>query len=122
MNSNQLFELFRAYAEQIPSFLALLAGLVFAFTRWKRFPKVALTLAIGLGILLFQQVIFTVIYNVVPGWFIRSVGSQDIQKTIQNVYLVLGLISNTVAAAGFALILAAIFMQRKLKLARNVVA
>lgn len=113
MDSERLFALFRAFAEQLPSLLTLLACLVFALTRVKRFPKVALGVAIACGLLLVHAIVFTIIYNVVPPLFIRSASPENIQQVIQNVYLVIGLISNTVAAIGFAVLLAAIFMMRK---------
>lgn len=113
MESNQLFNLFQAYLEQLPTFLALIAGIVFAITRWKHYPKVAMAVVIALAFLLLHQVIFTIVYNVVPSWVIRSSGSyENIRIVIDRVYLVLGLISNGAAAIGFGLLLAAIFMRR----------
>lgn len=114
MDADRLFELFRAYLEQLPSFLALLAGIVFAITRWKRFPKVSMVVVIALVYLLLHQLIFPIIYQVVPNWFIRSsAGQEDFRTIIERVYLVLGLISNGAAAIGYGLLLAGIFMQRK---------
>lgn len=112
MESFRLFELLRALLEQLPSLLILLACIVLAFMRWKRHPKVSLTLIIGLALLLLHGIAFAVVYNVVPGWFIRSASSENIQTVIQRVYLVLGLISNSLAAVCFAVLLVAVFMQR----------
>lgn len=113
MDSNQLFDLFRAYLEQLPTLLALLIGIVFAITQWKRHPKVAMVVVAGLGFLLLHLIIFTIVYNVVPRWFIRSsAGYENLRKVIDNVYLVLGLISNSVFAVGFGILLAGIFMRR----------
>ena len=113
MESNQFFELLRSFAEQLPSYLALLAGIIFAITRWKQHPKVAMVVVIALGFLLFHQVIFTLVYTFVPSWIIRSyVGSEALRKVLGRVYLVLGLISNGTAAIGFGALLAAIFMRR----------
>lgn len=113
MDADRIFELFRAYLEQLPSLLALLACLVFAVVRWKRHPKVSMVVVIALGFLLLHELIFTAVYNIVPGWFIRSARYENIQKVVENVYLVLGLISNGTAAIGFGVLLAGIFMQRK---------
>lgn len=113
MESNQLFNLFQSYLEQLPSFLALIAGTVFAITRWKRHPRVAMVVVIALVFLLLHLIIFTIIYNVVPSWVIRSSGGYDnIRIVIDRVYLILGLLSNGAAAVGFGLLLAAIFMRR----------
>jgi hypothetical protein len=113
MESNQLFNLLQSYLEQLPSFLALIAGIVFAITRWKRQPKVAMVVVIALAFLLLAQVIFTIVYVVVPSWAIRSSeGYENIRIVIERIYLLLGLLSNGAAAIGFGLLLAAIFMRR----------
>ena len=110
---SQLFNLFQAYLEQLPTFLALIAGIVFAVTRWKHYPKVALLVLIALVFLLLHQVIFTIVYNVVPRWVISSSGSyENVRVVIDRIYLVLGLISNGTAAIGFGVLLTAIFMRR----------
>lgn len=113
MDADRLFELFRAFLEQIPTLLTLLACIVFAITRWKRHPKVAMVVAIGLGILLIHMIVFTFVYNIVPGYFIRSTSYENVEQVIRNVYLVLGWISNSFAAVGFAVLLTGIFMRRK---------
>ena len=114
MESTQLFNLFQSYLEQLPSFLALIAGIVFATTRWKRYPKVAMVVVIALAFLFLAQVIFTIVYVVVPSWAIRSSeGYENIRIVIDRIYLVLGLLSNGAAAIGFGLLLTAIFMRRQ---------
>ena len=113
MESTQLFNLLQSYLEQLPSFLALIAGIVFAITRWKRHPKVAMVVVIALAFLFLAQVIFAILFVVVPSWVIRSSeGYENIRVVIERVYLVLGLFSNGAAAIGFGLLLAAIFMRR----------
>lgn len=114
MDSTQLFNLFQSYLEQLPSILALLAGIVFAITRWKHYPKVAMVVVIALAFLFLAQVIFTILYVVVPSWAIRSSEDyENIRIVIDRIYLVLGLLSNGAAAIGFGLLLAAIFMRRR---------
>lgn len=112
-SSDQIFQVFQSFGEQLPTFLALVAGLIFAITRWKQYPKVAMIVAIALGFLFIHQVVFTLVYNFVPRWFISSAGSyEDVRNVVDRVYLVLGLISNGSAAIGFGVLLAAIFMRR----------
>ncbi|MGZ8844785.1 MAG: hypothetical protein ACXW18_14060 [Pyrinomonadaceae bacterium] len=114
MDADRLFDLFRSYLEQLPSLLTLLACIVFAIIRWRRHPKVSMVVVIALGYLLLHQLIFTIVYQVVPNWFIRSsAGYENIRTVIERVYLVLGLISNSAAAIGYGVLLAGIFMQRK---------
>ena len=113
MESTQLFNLFQSYLEQLPTFLALLAGIVFAITRWKQHPKVAMVVVIALAFLLLAQMVFTIMYVLVPSWVIRSSeGYENIRIALDRTYLVLGLLSNGAAAIGFGLLLAAIFMRR----------
>ena len=112
MESTQLFNLLQAYLEQLPSLLALIAGIVFAFTRWKHHPRISLVVIIALVYLLLHLFIFTIVYNVVPRWVIRSGSYEDFRTVIDRVYLILGLISNGAAAIGFGVLLAAIFMRR----------
>lgn len=109
--SNKLLNLLKAILEQAPSLLTLLGCIVFAITRWKRHPKVSLVLVISLGLLFFHGIVFSAVYNWVPGWFLQA-GPYD-PAAFRRVYLVLGLISNTSAAVIFALLLAAIFIQRR---------
>jgi len=109
--TNKLLELLKAILEQLPSLLALIACMIFAIIRWKRNPKVSLLVLISLALLFIHGIAFTIIYNWVPGWFIKP-GAYD-AKAMRNVYLVLGLISNTISAVIFALLLGGIFIQRR---------
>ena len=111
--SNKLFDLLKSLAEQLPSLLTLLACMIFAIARWKRHPKVSLAVLISLGLLFFHVLVFSIVYNWVPIWFIRSAGSADMQSVSRNVFLVLGLIASSTRAVGFGLLLTAIFMLRK---------
>ena len=114
MTSDRLFYLLVSFLEQLPSLLALVACIIFALTRWKRHPKVAMVVTIGLGLLLIHAIVFTCVYNFVPRYFIDySRDYREIETTIRNVYLVLGWISNTAAAVAFAVLLTGIFMRRK---------
>src|SRR6266498_4287180 len=111
--SNKVLDLFKALAEQLPSLLTLLACMIFAIARWKRHPKVSLVVLISLGLLFFHVLVFSIVYNWVPDWFIRSATAADIESVSRNVFLVLGLIASSTRAVGFGLLLTAIFMLRK---------
>jgi Na+/H+ antiporter NhaC len=99
--------------EQVPSLLTMLVCTVFAIVRWKRHPRVSLVVLISLGLLFFEILIFFPVLNWIPEWFISAANSENREATIRNVYLILGLISNGIAAVAFALLLMGIFMQRK---------
>jgi predicted cobalt transporter CbtA len=113
-SSSKLIQYFWALVEQLPSLLTLVGCIIFAITRWKRHPKVSLIVVAGLGLLILHALAFLIIYDVVPPLFINSADSyQNTEPIRRTVYLVIGLISNCIAAVAFALLLAGIFMQRK---------
>jgi biotin transporter BioY len=105
MQAQKFVDLIEALLQQLPSLVTLAACLVFAATRWKRHPKVSLTVMIGLGVLILHGVGFAILYNWLPDFFR---GSTD----LQTVFFVMGLIYNAALAVPFAVLLAAIFMQR----------
>ena len=113
MDGQRLWELAKYFLEELPSFVAYAACIVFAITRWKRYPRVAAVVTIALVYLLFHQIVFSFIYFFVPSYFIRNATTGSIETVIRNVYLVIGLISNTVAAIGMIIFLTGIFMRRK---------
>jgi hypothetical protein len=110
--TNKLLELLKDLAEQLPSLLTILACMVFAIVRWKRYPKVALVVLVGLCLLLLHAVVFAVVYTWVPDLFIRSASYPTQASVIRIVYLVLGLITNASLGAALSLLLAGIFIQR----------
>ena len=112
----KLSQYFWTLVEQSPSLIAMLACLVFALTRWKRFPKVALAVALSLGLLIIHAIVFIFVYDLVPPIFFKPAmarGTEAFESTRRIVYLVVGLIYNVLLAIGFGILLAGIFMQRK---------
>jgi hypothetical protein len=109
---DKFLTLLKDFAEQLPSFLAILGCMIFALVRWKRHPKVSLVVIVALLILLVQFVLFTIVYTWVPDWFIDSADAVSRATVTRNVYLVLGIVSNTVLSIGLAVLLVGIFMRR----------
>lgn len=109
--TSKFLELLKALAEQLPSLITMIACIVFALTRRRRYPTVSLLVIISLGLLILHIFVFSVVYGWVPDWLLKS-DTYDAIRT-RNVYLVLGLINNTFAALFVAVLLAAVFMQRK---------
>src|SRR4030081_2084616 len=99
---HKLLDLLKQILEQLPSLLTMIACMIFAITRWKRSPKVSLLVLISLALLFIHGIAFSIIYNWVPGWFIKP-GQYD-ATTMRNVYLVLGLLSNGTAALIFGIL------------------
>ena len=60
---------------------------------------------------LFQQGLFTVVYNWVPDWLIGTGPYNAVH--VRNVFLVLGLIANSVYAVVVVFYLAAVFTNRQ---------
>lgn len=112
----KLYQYFWTFVELSPSLIAMLACLVFALTRWKRFPKVAMVVALSLGLLILHAIVFIFIYQLVPPIFLRPALAQSVEEYANKsriVYLVIGLIYNSLLAVGFGILLVGIFMQRK---------
>jgi hypothetical protein len=110
---SKIIQYFWSLVEQLPSLLTLVGCIIFALVRWKRHPKISLIVIAGLGLLIVHALAFLIIYDVVPPLFIKTTSFQDTEPIRRTVYLILGLISNSVAAVAFALLLAGIFMQRR---------
>jgi hypothetical protein len=108
----KLSQYFWNLVEQLPSLLTMLGCMVFAFLRWKRHPKVSLMVVLGLGLLFLHVIVFLFVYDLIPPLFIRPENYLTNAAVRRNVFLVLGLISNTVAAVAYAVLLAGVFMQR----------
>lgn len=110
---SKLTQYFWTLVEQLPSLITLIGCMVFAFMRWKRHPKVSLIVVVSLGLLFLHAFVFLLVYDLVPPLFIKPGSFENMETVRRTVFLVLGLISNSVAAVAFALLLAAVFMQRK---------
>jgi hypothetical protein len=108
--TSKFFELLKALAEQLPSLVAMIACIGFAFSRRKRYPRVSAAVIVGLVLLILHAIVFNIVYTWVPGWFIKPDNYDAV--TARNVYLVLGLINNTFAALFMAVLLAAVFIGR----------
>lgn len=108
--ANKLLDLLKGFLQQLPSLLTLMACIIFVFTRRQRFPRVSRTLLLGLVLLLAHEIFFIIVYNWVPGWFITPGNYNEV--LMRNVYLVLGLITNTTAALIMIVVLSAVFMKR----------
>lgn len=107
--ADKLFEILRTLLLQLPSLITMFACIVFAIVRWKRHPKVSLTLIISLVLMIAVSVAFAFIYEFVPDLF-RKPG--DLGST-QTVFMVISFFYNSLWAVALAILLAAIFMQRR---------
>ena len=107
----KLTTLIKDFAVQIPSFLTILGCMIFAVVRWKHHPRVSLVVLIGLLLMAAQFIIAVIIYTWVPDWIIGSptYGNEAFSR---NVYLVLGLLSNSFFAVALAVLLTGVFMRR----------
>ena len=106
--SDRLVELFSSILQQLPSLLTMLVCILFAAIRWKRHPRVSLVVIISMMLFFLHTLAFTVIYMWVPEAVMRSGWI-----SIQTMLTAMGLIYNVALAVPFALLLIAVFMQRK---------
>src|SRR5438067_1344579 len=100
-------------SQQLSTMLAVLGCAIFAVVRWARHPKVSAVVLLALVVLLLQIFVFAAVFAWVPDWFIKSATPENTEAVTRNVYLVLGIMSNVVIAVVFALLLAAVFMNRR---------
>ncbi|MGH9906199.1 MAG: hypothetical protein ACRD8U_11545 [Pyrinomonadaceae bacterium] len=116
--SPKLFELIRILMSQLPSLITLVVCLVIAILRWKRHPRVSLVLASGLLFLLLNILLFATQVLWLPDLVVGRRIFVD-SESIQTFFAVMSFIYNTGLAIGLSLLLASIFMQRRVELPRT---
>ncbi len=114
MSSERLFDFLISIATQLPSILAMLVCLIFAVTRWKRHPKVSLLIIISLLLLLIHGVSFAAVYNWLPEILAQSYEYQP--GRMEKILRLVGFMYNTLLAVPIALLLVAVFVDRKPKM------
>jgi hypothetical protein len=110
----KLHVLVLALLEQLPSILVLLSCMIFAVIRWSRHPRVSLFVLLSLGLMILHGILYAVVFNWIPDWFIHSADPANTERVARNVYLVLNLVSNGSLAIALTVLLVAIFTQRPL--------
>lgn len=106
--STKLIEILGTLLLQLPSLLTILGCIVVAIIRWKRHPKVSLTVMISLVLLLAFTFVFPFVYSFVPDLIVKP---GDF-KTRQTVFAVISFFYNSSWGIALAVLLVAIFMQR----------
>jgi hypothetical protein len=99
-----IFEILLLIIVRIPYLLVLVAGLVLAIVRRHRVPRAMRLVAIGCGIMLFNNIASQVIYTILP----RYLGISSLGTYYSMISVILGLLST----AGMALILLGAFAER----------
>ena len=107
---NTILEVLRGMLLQLPSLLTIVGCMVASIIRWKRHPKVSLTVVISLVLLLVITFIFPFIYALVPRLLRKP---DDDFKSLQTIFTVISFFHNSSWGIALAMLLAAIFMQRK---------
>lgn len=113
-SSNRIWEALWGIAVQLPSLLTMLACIVVAVIRWKRHPKVSMTLLISLGFLFLHTLVFAFVYAFVPDLFVGP-GNFTAMRTVITI---ISFIYNSSLAIAFGILLTAVFMQRRAYQAR----
>lgn len=113
-DTNRFFEALWGIAVRLPSLLTMLACILVAVIRWKRHPKVSLTLVIGLVLLFLHTFVFAFVYAYVPD-VLAGPGNYAAMRTI---IAVISFIYNSLLAIALGILLAAVFMQRSPSSAR----
>ena len=106
--STRLFEVLRNVLVQLPSLLVIVACIIAALVRWKRHPKVSLTVVIALALLALHTLVFAFVYALVPDYVAKAWGYGSMQRVIT----VISFIYNSLLAIAMAVLLAGVFMKR----------
>ena len=115
--TSKFLELLKILAEKLPSLITMIACIGFALSRRKRYPRVSTIVIIGLVLLILHIFISNIIYVWAPDWFLDRDNYDPVRS--RNFYLVFGLIVNTFAALGMAVLLAAVFALRNRNFTRT---
>lgn len=107
---SNILEVLRSLLPQLPSVLTIIVCAVAATIRWKRHPKVSLTVIISLGLLLAITFVYPFIFTFVLRWLRKP---EDDFKSLQKIITVIWFFYNSAWGMALAVLLAAIFMQRK---------
>ena len=107
--STKLLEVLSSLLLQLPSLLTILGCIVFAIIRWRRHPKVSLTVIVSLALLLLITFVFPFVYSFAPDLIVK----QGDFKATQTVFMVISFFYNSFWGIALAVLLAAIFMQRR---------
>lgn len=106
--SDKLYELVRGIGPQLISFITILVCIVVAIVRRKRHPKASLFVVLGLIPWFLQPFVYSIITVFFSGTIIETnIMSSD------HFYLMMSLISSVFFVVGLALLLIAVFVDRK---------
>jgi ABC-type Fe3+ transport system permease subunit len=105
--NSDLYELARNIGPELISLLTLLICLVIVLARWKRHPRVSFIAALGLFLIILHSLVFSVAYVWLPRQF--EGGSTD----MNSFYGIMALTSSVTFAIAFAVLLIAVFIDRK---------
>ena len=107
-NSTKFVDALWSLLLQLPSLLTMIACILVAILRWKRYPRVSLTVVCGLGLLIVHAFIFAFVFAYVPELFARP-GNYALMRTVITV---ISFIYNTFLAIALVILLVAVFMKR----------
>lgn len=105
--TTRIYQILGEIATQLPSMLTMLGGILVAIIRWKRHPRISLTVVISLALMLLHLTIFAVVFAT-----IHSMVSYE-NFTLQAYQTLASIMYNLILAILTAILVTAIFMQRK---------
>ena len=104
---NYFYQIFTTLATQLPSLLTMLGAIVVAINRWKRHPRVSLTVVIAMGLILLHVLFFAFVYAILP----TLTGSAHL-TTLRIIQTLVSVAYNLALAIFTTILLGAIFMHR----------
>jgi hypothetical protein len=96
------------YAVRAPLLLLWLVGIVAALTRWRRMPRVALLVVLGLLIALADTIVGGILSTWLPLWLARTSGPERLATVVS----ILTFLRSLVEALAWGLVLVAAFRNR----------
>lgn len=107
MNRSSLFEMIQVVLTQLPLLLTVFVCAILALVRWKRHPKVSLSVATSMVLLFLHTLIFAFVFTFAPEWLARVFAVRPDRSII-----VISFIYNSSLAIVLLILLVGVFMQR----------
>lgn len=105
---NDFLDLVRTFGPYLPVLIVMVIGMIIAFARWKRHPKISLLAVLGLG----GQVILFVVNIAVNQYVMRALFDRWSPDQISTFYTAKYIITSLAEAGLWVLVLLAIFNER----------
>jgi uncharacterized BrkB/YihY/UPF0761 family membrane protein len=109
-NSTKFVDALWSLLLQLPSLLTMLACILAAVFRWKRHPRVSLTVVVALSLMLIHAFVFAFVFAYVPDLFARP-GDYGMMRAVITI---ISFIYSSSLAIAFGILFLSVFMKRSM--------